>query len=75
MPTLIALRGEHLAYIERHLPEILFGGPALDGAGTPQEMIIVLHTDVRAEAEAFIRFEPYNASTEVFDHLAVRRRR
>ncbi|TPG16448.1 YciI family protein [Sphingomonas koreensis] len=72
MPTLTALRGDHLAYIRAHLEEILFGGPARDAGGVPEEMIIVLHTDDRARAEAFIAAEPYSASGRVFENVKVR---
>jgi uncharacterized protein YciI len=72
MPALMALRADHLSYIQDHLSEILFGGPARGDDGIPQEMIIVLRTDNRIEAEAFIRAEPYSASGKVFREILIR---
>ncbi len=54
MPTLMALRADHLSYINDHSCEILFGGPARGEDGIPQEMIIILRTDNRSEAEVLI---------------------
>ena len=70
--TLTDLRGDHLAYIRAHLDDILFGGPARSAEGVPEEMIIVLRTDDRARAEAFIGAEPYSASGRVFEDVKVR---
>jgi uncharacterized protein YciI len=72
MPTLMALRGAHLDYIRARLSDILFGGPARGPDGTPQEMIIVLRTEDRDQADAFIHAEPYTASGKVFATIEVR---
>lgn len=72
LPALKALRLQHLAYIAVHQHEILFGGPARDPQGMPQEMIIVVATPSLAEAQRFIAAEPYNASGQVFDSVTVR---
>lgn len=72
MPTLLALRADHLSYIQAHYAEILFGGPARGDDGVPQEMIIMLRTDNRTEAEAFIHAEPYTASGKVFWEILIR---
>jgi len=72
MPTLKALRADHLSYIQNHIAKILFGGPARGDGGVPQEMIIILRTDDRSEAEAFIRQEPYTVSTKVFSEILIR---
>jgi uncharacterized protein YciI len=72
MPALMALRAEHLSYIHDHSDEILFGGPARGDDGVPQEMIILLRTDNRIEAEAFIHAEPYSASGKVFREILIR---
>ena len=62
----------HLDYIRTHLEEILFGGPARSTSGSPETMIIILKTDSRDAAEAFIADEPYHASGEVFADVKVR---
>jgi uncharacterized protein YciI len=72
MPTLTELRGDHLAFIRSHLEEIMFGGPARSSEGTLEEMIIVLRTDDRERAEAFIGAEPYAASGRVFESVQLR---
>jgi uncharacterized protein YciI len=72
LPTLMALRGDHLSYIRAHREEILFGGPARGVDGLPQEMIIVLKTTDQTAAEAFIQAEPYTASGKVFAQVKVR---
>jgi uncharacterized protein len=72
LPHLKALRLKHLEYIAEHRQEILFGGPARDTNGLPETMIIVLATTSRAEAEAFVAAEPYNASGRVFGAVTVR---
>jgi uncharacterized protein YciI len=72
MPALTALRADHLSYIRDHAAEILFGGPARGDDGVPQEMIIILRTDNREEAEAFIKAEPYSASAKVFWEIVIR---
>jgi uncharacterized protein YciI len=73
MPTLLALRADHLAYIQHHMDQILVGGPARGEDGVPQEMIIILRTDHRHEAEGFIYGEPYTASGKVFGEIQIRR--
>lgn len=72
MPTLMALRADHLSYINDHSGEILFGGPARSDDGVPQEMIIIVRTDNRVDAEAFIHAEPYTASGKVFWEILIR---
>lgn len=72
MPTLLALRADHLTYIHDHMDQILFGGPVRGEDGVPQEMIILLRTDHRHEAEGFIHAEPYAASGKVFAGIQIR---
>jgi hypothetical protein len=72
LPALKALRLRHLEYVAVKRSEILFGGPARAADGTPETMIIVVATDDRAAAEAFIAAEPYNASGQVFASVTVR---
>ena len=72
MPTLMALRADHLSYINDHSREILFGGPARGDDGIPQEMIIILLTDNRSDAESFIHADPYSASGKVFQEILIR---
>ncbi len=72
LPALMRLRATHLAYIEAHKAEIMFGGPARGPDGLPQEMIIVLKTDDHTAAQAFSQTEPYTASGEVFAAVKIR---
>jgi uncharacterized protein YciI len=67
----IALRTEHLRYIEAHKEQIFCGGPTLDESGNPEMMLIVLDVPDLASAEAFIHAEPYNRSG-VFERVTIR---
>lgn len=67
----IALRTEHLRYIEAHKEQIFCGGPTLDESGHPEMMLIVLDVPDLASAEAFINAEPYNCSG-VFERVTIR---
>ncbi len=66
LPHLKALRLRHLEYIAQHRDMILFGGPARRADCTPETMVIVIATDDRAVADAFVAAEPYAASGVVF---------
>jgi uncharacterized protein YciI len=57
----LRLRADHLAYIAAHKELILAGGPTLSDAGAPEIMVLLLNVPGAAEAEAFIRHEPYTA--------------
>jgi uncharacterized protein len=72
LPHLKALRLRHLEYIAQHRDLILFGGPARRADGMPETMVIVLATDDRAAADAFVASEPYAASGVVFASIAIR---
>lgn len=67
-----ALRLDHLAYMQAHASSIVAGGPALTATGAPWQMILFTNFADRAEAEAFIRHEPYTASGRVFASVEVR---
>jgi len=66
------LRLEHLAHVKAHEASIVAGGPALTEVNTPWMMILFTQFTDRAEAEAFIRKEPYTASGRVFASVDVR---
>ena len=67
----LALRTEHLRYIEAHKQQIFCGGPTLNDHGNPEMMLIILDVPDRASAEAFINAEPYNRSG-VFAQVTIR---
>jgi uncharacterized protein YciI len=67
----IALRTEHLRYIEAHKDQIFCGGPTLDENGNPEVMLIILDVPDLASAEAFINAEPYNRSG-IFEQVSIR---
>jgi uncharacterized protein len=67
----IALRTEHLCYIQAHKEQIFCGGPTLDESGNPEMMLIILDVPDLASAEAFINAEPYNRSG-VFERVTIR---
>jgi uncharacterized protein YciI len=65
------LRADHLAYIIEHRLRIFAGGPTLSPQGAPETMIIFVDVADLAEAEAFIRAEPYTRHG-VFSRVDVR---
>lgn len=67
----LRLRAEHLAYVVAHREQIVAGGPTLTAAGTPETMIILINVPELAEADAFIRSEPYTRHG-VFSHVEIR---
>ncbi len=67
----LALRTEHLRYIDAHKEQIFCGGPTVDKNGDPEMMLIILDVPDRASAEAFIQAEPYNRAG-VFAQVTIR---
>jgi uncharacterized protein YciI len=67
------LRRPHLSYIRDTLDQILAGGSVRGDDGTLDEDIIILRTDDRPAAEAWVAAEPFSASGEVFTGVAIRR--
>lgn len=67
----VALRPEHLRYIQTHKEQVFCGGPTVDDAGKPEVMLILLDVPDRATAEAFIDAEPYNRAG-VFERVTIR---
>jgi uncharacterized protein YciI len=67
----LALRPVHLRYIQAHKEQIFCGGPAVDAAGNPEMMLIILDAPDIAAAEAFIQAEPYNQA-RIFAQVTVR---
>ena len=57
----LALRAEHLAYIDAHRAMIVFGGPSLTEAGTLHTMTIVIEAPDLTAAQRFSSAEPYTA--------------
>jgi uncharacterized protein YciI len=66
----LALRTEHLRYIEAHKEQIFCGGPTLDEHGNPEMMLIILDVLDLASAQAFINAEPYNYAG-VFERVTI----
>jgi uncharacterized protein YciI len=67
----IALRAEHLQYIEANKERIFCGGPTIDANGHPEMMLIIVNATDLASAEAFINMEPYNRAG-LFARVTVR---
>jgi uncharacterized protein YciI len=67
----LRLRAEHLTYIVSHQRQIVAGGPTLTSEGTPETMILLVSVRDLADAEAFIRSEPYTRHG-VFKHVDIR---
>lgn len=67
----VALRTQHLQYIEANKDRIFCGGPTVDLHGQPEMMLIILDALDLASAEAFIKAEPYNQSG-LFEQVTVR---
>jgi len=66
------LRYAHLIYIRDTRDQILAGGSVRGDDGTLDEDIIILRTDDRSAAEAWVAAEPFSASGEVFTRIAIR---
>ncbi len=67
----LALRPNHLQYMDANKEHIFCGGPTVDLEGKPEMMLIILNAPDLASAEAFIQAEPYNRSG-VFGQVIIR---
>ncbi|VTU41940.1 YciI family protein [Variovorax sp. RA8] len=54
-----ALRPQHLAYLDAHHGEILAGGALLNDLGQAIGGLLIVDTQDRASAEAFVAGDPY----------------
>ena len=67
------VRAEHLDYLTRHQAKLLAAGAQTDDAGTGgYGGVIIVDTEDRAEAEAFIHGDPF-AKAGLFDMIQVTR--
>ncbi|HEY5598400.1 MAG TPA: YciI family protein [Kiloniellales bacterium] len=65
-------RPAHLAYLEKHRPQILVTGPLLtDDGETPTGSLLILDFDDLAAAKAFAAGDPYNKAG-LFDSVTVK---
>jgi uncharacterized protein YciI len=65
------LRAEHLAYLDAHKHKLLAAGAQIEDDGTGGfGGILLVDTDDRAEAEAFIEADPF-ARAGLFDSVKV----
>ena len=55
------LRAQHLAYVATYRNRIFPGGPTLSPSGSPETMIIIVESADLADADQFIREEPYTS--------------
>ncbi|BAU12970.1 hypothetical protein LEP3755_35060 [Leptolyngbya sp. NIES-3755] len=67
----LALRLNHLKYLEANKEHIYCGGPTVDENGQPEMMLILFDASDQASVEAFMRAEPYNQSG-VFRQVTIR---
>jgi len=68
-----AVRAEHLDYLVANQHKLLAGGAVIDDDGTGGHGgIIIVDTDDRAEAEAFIANDPFTKAG-LFEHTTVSR--
>ena len=67
-----ANRAAHVAFLQQHSETIVFGGPLKNTADGPSTgAIIVVSCATRADAEAFIKGDPFLRSG-VYESVAVR---
>ena len=67
-----ANRAAHVAFLQEHSETIVFGGPLKNTADGPSTCaIIVVSCATRADAEAFIKGDPFLRSG-VYESVAVR---
>jgi uncharacterized protein len=67
----VALRGDHLRYIEANKERIFCGGPTIAEDGKPEMMLIILDAPDLPSAQAFMDSEPYNRAG-IFARVTVR---
>lgn len=67
-------QGAHKRYLDRHNSRLLLaGGAMMDDTGTtPHGGILIIDTDDRAEAEAFVAGDPFN-ECGLFDSVFITR--
>ncbi len=69
----VEVRPAHVAYLKANLSKMIAGGALLDDAGaTGFGGIILLDTDDRAEAEAFVAADPYTQAG-LFESVTISR--
>ena len=67
-----AHRAAHLAFLEKHSSQIVFGGPLKNSPeGASTGALIVVNCATRKEAEAFISADPFHRNG-VYESVAVR---
>lgn len=67
----LALRPDHLAYLEAHKQMVRLAGPQLDAAGQPVGSLLLIEAEDLAAAEAFAAGDPY-ARGDLFETVAIR---
>lgn len=69
----LALRDAHLDYMRQHLDKVLASGGLLDDSGeVGNGGVILMDFDTRAEAEEFVRNDPFHTGG-VYGALQIRR--
>ncbi len=71
LPTRMAAREDHLAYVRGFGYKIRLGGPFLDANGDMAGSLIMLEAETLAEAEAFHAADPYKLAG-LFETSSVR---
>jgi uncharacterized protein YciI len=59
LPIRKQTRPDHLAYLTKIAPSIVFGGPLIDDAGVPCGSAIIYEAPDRAAVDALIANDPY----------------
>jgi len=70
LPLRYATRAEHLRYMIAAQDRIVFGGPFLDGDGSPLGSVFAMEFASVADARAWLADEPY-ARAGLFDEVTV----
>ncbi len=72
-PLRAELRDAHLAYLDSHVGKLLAAGAVIDDDGTGGHGgILIVDTDDRAEAEAFVAGDPFSKAG-LFESVTVTR--
>ena len=70
LPLRYATRAEHLRYMIAAQDRIVFGGPFLDGDGSPKGSVFAMEFASVADAQAWLANEPYTRAG-LFDEVTV----
>jgi uncharacterized protein YciI len=67
----LAIRPQHVAYLETYQSRLVQAGPLLDADARPCGSLLIIDVADRAEAEGFAAADPYNRGL-LFESVVIR---